>query len=294
MREKVSTAEMEIARLAAASHGVVTRVQLLEAGLSRQVVARRIARGALIPVHRGVYRVGHVAPSDEAAYLAAVRAGGPEALLSGRAAAYVHGLVKGKPPRPEITIPTQRGIRGVITRRCGGWGSGDATKVRGMPVTAVPRTLVDLAGVLRPSQLARACHEAGILHRTTPADVEAVLTRRPNAPGAAKLRAVMSGDERVTLSGLERAFLTCLHQARLPLPETNRLAGGRRVDCRWPDRRLTVELDGYRFHNSRYAWERDRRREREARARGDEFRRYTYSDVLEHPRYMLAELRRLL
>jgi very-short-patch-repair endonuclease len=75
---------------------------------------------------------------------------------------------------------------------------------------------------------------------------------------------------------------------------TNRLAGGRRVDCRWPEHRLTVELDGYRFHRSRYAWEQDRRREREAYARGDEFRRYTYGDVVEQPQLMLRELEELL
>jgi very-short-patch-repair endonuclease len=69
---------------------------------------------------------------------------------------------------------------------------------------------------------------------------------------------------------------------------------GRRVDCRWPDHRLTVELDSYRYHHSRHAWEQDRRREREARARGDEFRRYTYGDVFESPGRMLAELRDLL
>jgi hypothetical protein len=65
------------------------------------------------------------------------------------------------------------------------------------------------------------------------------------------------------------------------------------VDCRWPEQRLTVELDSYRYHQSRHAWEQDRRREREARVRGDEFRRYTWSDV-EEPRLMLAELRNLL
>lgn len=75
---------------------------------------------------------------------------------------------------------------------------------------------------------------------------------------------------------------------------TNRVAGGRRVDCRWPAHRLTVELDSYRYHASRHAWEQDRRREREARARGDEFRRYTYGDVLESPELMLRELRALL
>ena len=66
------------------------------------------------------------------------------------------------------------------------------------------------------------------------------------------------------------------------------------MDCRWPQRRLTIELDGYRYHHSRYTWEQDRRREREARARGDEFRRYTYGDVFERPELMLTELRALL
>jgi very-short-patch-repair endonuclease len=69
---------------------------------------------------------------------------------------------------------------------------------------------------------------------------------------------------------------------------------GRYIDCRWPRQALTVELDGYRYHHSRHAWELDRRREREARARGDEFRRFTYSDVNEEPGPMLAELRGLL
>ena len=78
------------------------------------------------------------------------------------------------------------------------------------------------------------------------------------------------------------------------LPLTNRPAGGRRVDCRWPELRLTVELDSYRYHASRHAWEKDHRREREARARGDNFRRYTYGDVFEEPELMMAELRGLL
>jgi very-short-patch-repair endonuclease len=124
--------------------------------------------------------------------------------------------------------------------------------------------------------------------------VEAVLARRPQTPGARKLRRVIHGDVRVSLSKLESRFLELLRDEGLPLPLTNRVAGGRRVDCRWPERRLTVELDGYRFHNSRHAWEQDRRREREARARGDEFRRYTYGDVMEDRRLMLAELRPLL
>jgi hypothetical protein len=111
--------------------------------------------------------------------------------------------------------------------------------------------------------------------------------------GAGTLRTVLNGDVRVTLSTLERRFLERLREAGLPLPETNRPTGGRRLDCRWPEHRVTVELDGYRYHGSRHAWEQDRRREREARARGEEFRRYTWEDV-ERPELMLAELRNLL
>ena len=121
--------------------------------------------------------------------------------------------------------------------------------------------------------------------------MEAILGRRG---GATKLRRVLRGDEHVSLSALERPFLALLRRARLPLPVTNRPAGGRYVDCRWVEKRLTVELVGYRYHSSRHAWELDRRREREAYARGDQFRRYTYDDVFEESRPMLAELRRVL
>ena len=170
----------------------------------------------------------------------------------------------------------------------------DATSWRGVPVTTVARTIVDLAAVLEVDRLARVCHEAGVRHRTTPAEVEAVLARRSTSPGAAQLRRVLRSDERVTLSALETKFLERLADGGLPLPETNRRARGRRVDCRWPAHRLTVELDSYRYHHSRHAWEQDRRREREAHARGDDLRRYTWGDVFERPGLMLGELRNLL
>jgi very-short-patch-repair endonuclease len=158
----------------------------------------------------------------------------------------------------------------------------------------VPRTLADLAAVFSEDDLARACHEAGVRYRVTPREVEAVLARQPNAEGAGTLRRVMRGEVRVTLSKLEARFLTLLRTAKLPLAITNRPAGGRRVDCRWPDQRVTVELDSYTFHNSRYSWEQDRRREREARARGDEFGRYSRDDVFVRPETVVRELRGLL
>jgi hypothetical protein len=105
---------------------------------------------------------------------------------------------------------------------------------------------------------------------------------------------VLRGEARVALSKLESRFLELLRDADLPLPQMNRPAGQRRVDCRWPEHKLTVELDSYRYHSSRHAWELDHRRAREAHGRGDEFRRYTHGDVFDAPRQMLSELGGLL
>jgi len=292
MRPQGSTVEQQLARLAGASHGLVRRADMVAAGITAAEIKGRVASGALLREHRGVYRVGHRAPSVEARYLAAVWACGDGALLCGRAAAYLLGLVAGAVvPRAEVVVRGQRRVAGVRVRRSR--ASGDAFTWRGVPVTSPARTMVDLASVLSLGALARAFHEAGIRHGTTPDHVEEVLARRANSPGARNVRAVIHGDEPVTLSVLERRFLRLLRHNGLPLPETNRRVGGRLIDCRWPEHRLTVELDGYRYHRSRHAWEQDRRREREARARGEDFRRFTYTDV-DQPRALLTELRSVL
>jgi hypothetical protein len=284
--------ERLIARLAGRQQGVVARRQLLAEGVSRREVQGRVKKGALLVEFAGVYRVGHRAPSVEARYMAAVLACGKGAVLSGPAAGWVWGLLGRSAPPPEVTAPTHRRIPRILTHRTR--SPIQATTHRQIPVTTVPRTLVDLAGSLSLDALARACHEAGVRHGTTPAQVERVLRDRPSAPGQANLRRVLTGDAHVTLSALERRFLALLREEGLPLPVTNHRADGRRVDCRWPEHRLTAELDGFRFHNSRHTWERDRQREREAYARGDQHRRYTYGDVFDEPDLMLAELRGLL
>jgi very-short-patch-repair endonuclease len=265
----------------------------MPAGVTKAEIEQRLRSGVLLLEYPGIYRVGHRAPSVEASYLAAVWACGDKALLSGRAAGFHWGLMRGEAPRPETIAPTRRCVKGVKTsqRRL---VREDGTIRHGIPITTVERTLVDLAAELSLSDLARACHEAGVKYRTTPRAVEKVLARRPNAKGAANLRAVLTGEVRVSLSALERRFVALLSAGELPLPQTNKPAGSYRVDCRWPEHRLTVELDSYRYHNSRQSWEQDRRREREARARGDEFRRYTYEDVFERPAPMLEDLEPLL
>jgi hypothetical protein len=274
--------------------GLVTRTQLLAAGMSRTQIRRRLRKRVLVFAYPGVYWVGHEERNAQAQYRAAVLACGDGAVLSGKAAAHLWGILKGSPPKPDVTTTRDLRIKGIRTRRSRRIDPRDVTTWRGIPITTVPRTIVDLAGDLTEDELALSCHEAGIKYKTTPAQVEAVLARRPNAKGAANLRRVTHGDVHVALSKLERGFLDLLRAEGLPLPVTNKIASARRVDCRWPEHNLTVELDSYTFHNSRHSWEQGYEREREAYEREDAFRRYTWRDVFEDPTRMLAELRKLL
>ena len=272
----------------------MTRGELLGAGVTEAEIKSRLRHGGLIPTHRGVFRVGHAAPSLEARYVAAVKACGDRSLLAGRAAAHLLGILKRSPSSPEVLTVSQRRPKGVVTRRARRTDLSDGTIWRGIPVITIPRILVDLAGVISEPELARAVHEAEVRFRTSPGSVETVLSRRHNWPGTRELRRVLWGDVPVTLGRLESTFVAAVRDAGLPRPETNRPAGSRRVDCRWAEHRLTVELDSYRYHHTRHSWEQDRQREREARARGDEFRRYTWADVAEDPDPMLTDLRGLL
>ena len=192
MDPKGGTVERRIARIASANHGVITRSELLKAGVTSTEIKRRVRRGSLIAIHRGVFRVGHLAPSIEAACLAAVKACGERALLAGFAAAHLLGLWRRRPARIEVIAPTYRRVPGVVTRR-DRIGPRESGRWRGVPVTSPQRTVIDLAAALKEDQLARAVHEADVLHHTTPEQIEQVLSRRHNWPGARKLRRVLWG-----------------------------------------------------------------------------------------------------
>jgi hypothetical protein len=273
--------DRKIAGLAWRTHGVVTRAALLAAGVTSRQIKVRLARGSLIHVYPGVYRVGHAAPGIEAKYMAAVLACGDGALLMGAAAAHLYGLTGSEAPQPTVKTRNHRRIKGIETHRTRSDERG--TEWRGIPITTVPRTLMDIAPSMKEKDLVRACHEAQVRFGVRPHQARG------------RTRRVLAGHIPVTLSELEDRFLTIVQAEGLPTPQTNRKTRGRTyVDCRWPTRRLTVELDSYRFHNSRQAWENDRRREREAHARGDEHRRYTYGDIFEDSTLMLVELHGLL
>ncbi|HEY1238427.1 MAG TPA: hypothetical protein VGE91_08810 [Solirubrobacterales bacterium] len=270
----------------------MTRQELLAAGVSGKEIRHRLEIGALISEYDGVYRVGHRARSVEARYTAAVKAGGHGATLSGLPAAHWLRFIKGRPPAPEVTSTRRCRVEGLSARQSR--RPVEAMIWRGIPVTTPARTLVDIAKDLPEEELAQACHEAGVRFKTTPRQVNLLLARRSNAPGAATLRRITSGDSPVLLSQMERRFRKLLREAGLPLPQFNRPRDGHYVDCRWPDHKLTVELDSYRFHNSRHAFEDGYRRQRKARARGDEFRAYCWGDVFETPAATVEEVRKAL
>jgi hypothetical protein len=280
--------------VASRAHGVVSHAELRAVGLSADEIRTRRESGSLIVEFRGVYRVGHRAPSVEARYMAAVKASGEGAVLSGLAAAWLWGLIKRAAPPPETTARTERRVRGVTARRRRILDSRDATVHRSIPITTVPVTLIRLPSLLSFDDLTRAVHEADVRHGTRPEHIEAALERHPTAKGRATLLAIAKGDAPTILSKLEKLFLGLVRSHGLPLPQTNRPQGAHYVDCRWPRHELTVELDSYRFHRTRRAWEQDRERERAARRRGDEFRRYTWTDVTERPAATVAELRTLV
>src|SRR5689334_4376487 len=107
---EVRTVEQKLAAIARVQHGLATNEQMLAARIADRDIGRRVRDGGLIRKYRGVFRVGHDAPSLEADYLAAVLACGEGSMLSGRAAAFYASLIKGTPPPPEVLAPTERTV----------------------------------------------------------------------------------------------------------------------------------------------------------------------------------------
>ena len=184
-----------------------------------------------------------------------------------------------------ITVPalSQRARPGIVIHRVARLHGLDYADSFGIPMTTVPRTLLDMAPRLTPAQLARACHEAWVRHETQPRWIEACIARNPRKSGAAKLRRALGSD--ATLSVLEAGFLVLLREHGLSQPRTNIDVGGDKVDCHWPQLGLTVELLSNRFHASRHAFETDI-----ARRRRSKHLAFTWGDVFERGARTIAEL----
>jgi predicted transcriptional regulator of viral defense system len=153
-----------VAKLAERQWGVVSLAQLRAAGLSDDAVQRRAAAGRLHRLHHGVYAVGHTVLRREGRWLAAVLACGEGAVLSHRSAAAHWGLLQSNATRIDVTTPRTRAANAMIrVHRSRSLDARDATAHRGIPITSVARTLLDLAATIRAEHLERALAQAQYL-----------------------------------------------------------------------------------------------------------------------------------
>lgn len=285
---------------------MVSRRQLAAAGVTRREVETRLRDGRLIPLHRGVYAVGHARLRDEGRWLAAVLACGSGALLSHRSAAALHGLRPAGGGRVEVSTPWHRApatpLR-VHARRL--LPVEDHATTRGIPVTTVERTLVDLAEVVSAGPLRRALSAAEEARAVDVRELERVLARLRGRPGRAHaaMRAALAelrarhGDR--TRSDLEELFLSLVAGAGLPRPRTNVWfpspdGGGVEVDALWRAARVAVELDSWRHHRGADAFQRDRTKSNALTLEGWTVLRFTDADLTARPAHVLAALTRAL
>lgn len=271
--------------LAERQHGIVTRGQLVDLGLSRRAIAHRIDRGRLFPLWRGVYAVGRREVTREGRWLAAVLACGEGALLSHRSAAALWGIRAYADPPIHVTVPAGRAPRrpGIRVHRRSENLTIDRASHLGIPVTGPATTLIDLAAEHEP-QLEAAVNAANRSRLVDPETLRASADLRRGQPGAPRLLALL--DEPTfapTDSHLERRFLALIHRADLPIPLTQVDLHGYRVDFYWPDLGLVVETDGLHYHRTAQQQAKDLRRDQAHTAAGLHTLRFAAAQVFHEP-----------
>jgi very-short-patch-repair endonuclease len=287
-----------LANLAQVQHGVVSIRQLLgPLGYSQAAVARAVAAGRLHRLYRGVYAVGHPRVSVAGMCLAAVLASGPGAVLSHASAAWLWEISTRGPAPFEVTAPVPRRRRPPIRlHHARNLAAEDRFVLDRIPVTALPRTLLDFAATSPRHRLEHALDisEQRGLFDLRP--VEAVLARNAGHAGAGRLRGALGiyRPPNVLRSKLEGRFLEGIRRAGLPMPSTNVNVGGYELDVYWQQERFVVELDVYETHGTRAAFENDRLRQEDLLLLGIEMTRVTGPRFDREPQTVIERVARLL
>lgn len=296
MRQQVRT-HLHLAELAARQYGVVSSGQLRRLGYSPSAISREAKAGRLHRIHRGAYAVGHRRLTRHGLCLAAVIACGPDAMLSHHSASWLWGLDRSCPKPPEVAVPRRGRSRPEITvHHAPALAAADRDHREGIAVTALPRTLLDLAAIRPPARIVRAIERAEELSVFDLRPVDALLARTAGHAGHGTLRRALADyrEPVFTRSELERRFLALVRRAELPTPTVNCFVAGYELDMYWEQERFAVELDGYEHHGTREAFERDRLRQEELKLAGIEMIQLTARRVEREPAAVVDRLATLL
>lgn len=270
MREEMRS-HAELARVAERQHGVVSARQLRRLGFSAAAVGRMGRAGRLHRIHRGVYAVGHAKISDHGRCLAAVLACGRGAVLSHAAAGWLWGLVLACPSRIDVTVPSHgRRHAGIALHHSSTLLPEEWGRMAEIPVTALARTLLDLAASVSARKLWDVVERTERRGRLDFIEIDAMLLRRKGDRGAARLRRALEiyRDPVFSRARSERLFLALCKRAGLPRPKINTWVGKFEIDAYWETERFAVEVDGWESHRTRRAFEDDLLRQEEMKLAG--------------------------
>jgi len=271
----------------------VSRAQLRSIGFTDSAISRWEAAGRIHRLLPSVYALGHRAIDDEGRLRAALLYAGDSAALSHVTAAAWWGLLGVGPGWIHVSQPGQRSsTRGVVVHHP---RQVERTTHKGLPVTTVPRTLLDIASMVPFGRLRRALAEVEY-QGLADLDHVASIAGRGRVGSRALTRALMLHRPELarTLSELEERFLALCERYGIPLPEVNVTICGLMVDALWCEQRVVVELDGLASHSSAAAIGRDRGRDLTLRAAGYVVLRYTWQQVTREAELVAADLRTAL
>jgi very-short-patch-repair endonuclease len=229
--------------------------------------------------------------------LAAVLASGRGALLSHYSAGWLLGLISTRPIPVHVTTPVPRKRRDTVRiHRSETLVEADRMMERGIPVTSVARTALDLAAIIRFRSLRRLIRRSEELRVFDLADFRSILTRNQGHRGAAPLSRALAIYEspRLTRSEFEREFAARAEQMGLPSFATNLNEGGYELDVYWPELRFAVELDVYETHGGHESFEEDRRRDEDLKLAGIELSRVTGPRFERETQQVMKRVARLL
>lgn len=282
--------------------GLVTAEQLEAAGFTRKARDQRLATGEWRKVCRTVYSVSPGELTYAQRELAALLAAGDGAALSHHSAARRLELDVPRESTIHLTIPAKRAIRRLLGTRV--WRSRDLGPQDVVPkppfrVTSVERTVIALAAVLDERDLRAALHSAVRLDHHNIWRIWRAVHESSFKHGLFVLERLLCelarGDD-VPDSALESLCMDFgLGAGRTPHLHYDVWDGNRRVaevDFAWPEVKLGLELDGWAYHGSQEAFERDRARDLELLLLGWRIVRVTWDDVAQNLQRVVDQLAR--